>query len=106
VWSLYRTATATGQRPSDLLLIDDPWAAYQFDSAVVFLGNTVEAAAQETEWVGPKQDRRLEPKYTMSQLLDPDFRLPSPQHDKQGDGLAALKAMAGNVRGVRMHKVD
>lgn len=106
MWRLYRTATATGQRPSDLLQIDGAWVAYQFDSAVVFLGNTVEAAAQETEWVGPEKDRRLEPKYQMSQLLDPGFRLPNPQPDKQGDGLAALKALAGSVRGVRVHKVD
>jgi hypothetical protein len=106
VWSLYRTATATSQRPSSLVQIEDAWAAFQFDSAVVFFGNAIEGAAQETVWVGSEKDKRLEPKYTMSQLLDADFRLPSPESKGQEDGLAALKAMARNVRGVKLHKVD
>jgi len=72
----------------------------------VFGGSAIEAAAQETEWIGPEKDRRLEPKYTMSQLLDPAFRLPSPQPKSQSGGLAALKALAGTVGGVRVHKVD
>jgi hypothetical protein len=73
---------------------------------VVFFGNAIEGAAQETVWVGSEKDKRLEPKYTMSQLLDADFRLPSPESKGQEDGLAALKAMARNVRGVKLHKVD
>ena len=104
---MYQTATATGQRPSSLVQIEDAWAAYQFDNAVVFLGNAIEGAAQETEWIGSEKDKHLEPKYTMAQLLDQDFRLPIPgTKPDQKDGLAALKSLAGNVRGVRMHKVD
>jgi len=95
-----------GQRPSNLVQIADSWAAYQFDSAVVFLGNTIEAAVQETEWIGSDKDRRLEPKYTMDQLLDADFRLPLSEAQKQEDGLGALKALAGSVRGVKLHKVE
>lgn len=107
MWRLYRTATATGQRPSSLVQIEDAWAAYQFDGAVVFGGGAIEAAAQETVWVGPEKDKRMEPKYSMGQLLDPDFRLPSPEPQAKGaDGLGALKALAGHVRGVRMHKVE
>jgi len=106
VWSLYRTATATGQRPSDLLPVRDGWAAYQFDCAVTFLGHTIEAAAQETQWVGAGDDKHLEPKYQMGQLLDSDFRLPNPQPKEQDGGVAVLKALSGRVRGVRVHKVD
>jgi len=108
VWSLYRTATATGQRPSSLLQIDDAWAAYQFDSAVTFFGSAIEAAAQETIWMGAGDDKHLEPKYRMGQLLDEDFRLPNPEPKERhgGDGVAALKALAGSVRGIRVHKVE
>lgn len=95
-----------GQRPSSLVQIADDWAALQFDNAVVFFGNAIEGAANETEWIGPEKDRHLEPKYTMSQLLDPDFRLPSPEPKKQEDGLAALKALTRKVRGVKLHKVE
>jgi hypothetical protein len=86
--------------------IVDDWAAFQFDSAVVFFGNAIEGAAQETRWIGSEKDRRLEPKYTMKQLLDADFRLPSPGRDSdQENGLDALKAIARNTRGVNLHKV-
>jgi len=104
---LYQTATATGQRPSSLVQIEDAWAAYQFDNAVVFLGSAIEGAAQETVWIGSEKDKHLEPKYNMSQLLDTEFRLPIPgSKPDQGNGLAALKSMARNVRGVKLHKVD
>jgi len=101
-------ATAMGQRPSSLLQIDDAWAAYQFDSAVTFFGSAIEAAAQETEWSGAGKDKHLEPKYRMGQLLAPDFRLPNPEPKSQhgGDGVAALKALSGRVKGIRVHKVD
>lgn len=95
-----------GQRPSSLVRIDDDWAAYQFDSAVVFFGNTIESASQETEWIGSEKDKRLEPRYTMQQLLDADFRLPLPKTQGHEDGVAALKALTRKVRGVKLHKVD
>ncbi len=94
-----------GQRPSSLVQIADDWAAYQFDSAVVFFGNAIESAAQETEWIGSEKDRHLEPKYTMAQLLDQDFRLPVPGGPDQEDGLEALKRLAGGTRGINLHKV-
>ena len=106
MWGLYRTATATGQRPSSLVQIEDAWAAYQFDSAVVFFGNAIEGAAQETQWIGSEKDKHLEPRYTMGQLLDAEFRLPSPAQADQQDGVDALKALAGSVRGIRRHKVE
>lgn len=74
---------------------------------MVFFGNAIDGAVQQTEWIGSEKDKHLEPKYDMGQLLDADFRLPSPgAKPDQGDGLAALKSLAGNVRGIRRHKVD
>lgn len=40
------------------------------------VGVTLENAAQETEERGEGSSTRYVPKYTMRQLLDPDFRLP------------------------------
>ena len=71
----------------------------------MFFGNAIEGAAQETHWIGSEKDRKLEPKYTMAQLLDADFRLPNPAPQKQEDGLAALKVIAGRTRRVNLHKV-
>lgn len=77
MWPLYRTAKATNSRPSDLLCVEDRLAAYLFDSAVVTFGTIIENAAQELEKRGTEKEPRWEAKYTMRQLLDPDFRLPS-----------------------------
>lgn len=74
---LYLTATKTATRPSEIVGIeDDPWLAYQFDNAVVLVGNAIENAAQEMEKYGSDDKPQWRQKYTMKQLLDPDFRLP------------------------------
>lgn len=98
---------ATAQRPSDIIGVQDRWAAYQFDSAVTLVGGAIENAVQEMQEIGEGQHRRLVPKYSLEQLLDPDFRLPPPPSakDKERDGLAALHALAGRPgSGVRVFK--
>ena len=69
-------AKATATRPSEIVEIYDPWYAYQFDNAVILVGTAIENAAQELEKVGSDEKSELQPKYTMQQLLDDDFRLP------------------------------
>ena len=96
------TAKTTGARPSQLLGIDAEWIAYQFDSAVSTLGNVIESASYEREEVGSGTNKRWERKYTMGQLLDPEFRLPSPRGSQQRDAIAALKALQG--KGVKVFK--
>lgn len=81
------TATKTGQRPSELIGVEDEWAAYQFDSAVVLVGTAIEGAAQEMEKRGSDDNPRWEPKYTMKQLLDEDFRLPLAEDEGDFDEL-------------------
>lgn len=76
---MYLTAKTTSQRPSTLLLIDDGWAAYQIDSAVVRFGVTIENLSHEREERGMGQQTRWVEKYTLPQLLDPDFRVPAPE---------------------------
>ena len=96
------TAKTSQTRPSSLLGIDDEWLAYQLDSAVSFFGNVIEGASHEMEEVGRDDHKRLEPKYTMRQLLDPDFRLPRGDQPSDEDPLSTLKQMPG----VRFHKVS
>jgi len=103
MWSLYLTAKATGARPSQLLGIDAEWIAYQFDSAVTVLGNAIESASYERREVGTGQHKRLERKYTMERLLDPDFRLPRENGVGQDkDAIRSLKRLQG--KGVKVFK--
>ena len=76
MWRLYLTAKGTSQRPSDLVCIADRWAALQFDNAVTMVGNAIENASMEREKVGGDDSAEWRRKYTMQQLLEPDFRLP------------------------------
>lgn len=104
---LYQTAEKTGQRPSELIGLDDAFTALDFDNAVVYVGRTLESAAQEQERVGTGSTAQWRFKYTMDQLLDPNFRLPSPKaQQKGGGGLLALMAIASNPQsGVKLWKV-
>jgi len=71
---------------------DASWECYQFDDAVVFFGNIIESALQETKEVGSGNNKRHEQKYKLSQLLDDKFRLPASKTSKTGgaDDLASL----------------
>lgn len=71
--------------PSEVFGEEDALAAWMLDTCVTWFGITVENALQETVEVGLVYDpqargnnKRREAKYTLSQLLDSDFRLPRP----------------------------
>lgn len=64
--------------------LQNDWAAYQFDHAVLFTGLTIENALHEREQVGSGKHVEYRPKYTLSQLLDPTFRLPAPARKRKG----------------------
>jgi hypothetical protein len=102
LWDLYLTAKTVSQRPSDLVGIADQWAAYQLDSTVTFFGTVIENAANERENIGSKTKPEWQQRYTMNQLLDPDFRLPAPKkrRDKELDAVAAFAGLPG-VRRVK-----
>lgn len=68
------------------------WAAYQFDQAVMYAGLTLEHASQEREEFGPENARESRDKYTMAQLLEPNFRLPQP--GKMEGATRGIKEMA------------
>lgn len=89
-------ATKTATRPSQLVQIEnDPWLAYQFDNAVILIGSAIENASQETTKIGNDEHSELRLKYTMTQLLDPDFRLPTKQHERPIE--ADIKGVSGAV---------
>jgi len=108
VWQLYLTATKTATRPSELAgLKNDPWLMLQFDNAVIFTGSVIESAAQEMEKVGTEEKPEWRPKYTMQQLLDPEFRLPSGKGDNEESGFDDFMAFIddGRVRGLKFDEV-
>lgn len=57
--------------------IEDRWAALQFDNAVCLVGLALENASQEREQVGEGSDISWRNKYSMRDLLDSNFKLPS-----------------------------
>jgi hypothetical protein len=86
LWTTHSKATKYHKLPSELL---DPCGHYddltrwQIDNVVNYFGTVVENALQETIEVGTKRIAR----YTLKQILEPDFRL----HRDEGDSLALLK---------------
>lgn len=78
-----------------MVCICDRWTAYQFDTAVSLVGTVLENAANEMERVGPDDKPEWKPKYTMSQLLSDDFRLPA--NGREQLNLDELKSMHGLI---------
>lgn len=93
MWTLYATAKATATRPSKLIGIGDRWAALQFDNAVSLVGTVIENASQEMKKTGPDKKPEWKAKYTMNQLLDPDFRLP--RENTYSSNLSLLRGVEG-----------
>ena len=100
---MYQTAKTFGQRPSQIAQIDgDPWLAYQFDSAVALVGGAIENAAQETVNVGTEKEPKWKPRYTMQQLLDPEFRLPT---NGNGRNNAPIENDVKGIQGIMFDEV-
>lgn len=79
----------------------DPWLALQFDNAVAMVGAALENAAQETVNIGSDKDPKWRPKYTMKQLLDPDFRLPT----KASESARPIEQDVKGVHGIMFDEV-
>jgi hypothetical protein len=77
-------------------------AAYQFDSCVMYVLLTIKNALNEREEYGPQDARQWRAKYSINQLLDPDFRLPHSTPGGttiRGESQVGLKAMAAAYPG-------
>ena len=114
MWEAYQDLKMCHKRPSDVLEVTDTIAAYCLDKAVLTFGIIIENALQERDKVGVGKDVEYRDKYTLSQLLDPKFKMPRPQprmgmtqgaQPMANSGLATVLAMAGQPgSGVKMYK--
>ena len=69
------------------------------DQAVVYFGVVIEnALAERREWKEGKTTHS-EPKYTLAQLLDAEFKLPAPRDDKGGKAQPVGNVLLGWLRG-------
>lgn len=106
MWDTYLDCKTWGGRPSQRFswpCLANRLTAWKFDGAVLFVGLVIENALQERRKVSGKDGYSSEPRYKLSQLLAPDFRLPPPDSTSaapgeadapQGDGLAWMMALA------------
>lgn len=62
MWNLHSLSVTYRQRPSEVIGVDDPWAAYQFDLAVAQFGAWVEGKLDE-------RDKKGKPTHTLASLL-------------------------------------
>lgn len=86
MWQTWTRATKFSKLPSEVY---DPsgkfWevpfgslAAWMFDTAVTWLGHTIENALEERVKVTVGKQVEYRPKYSLAKLLHPSFRLPRP----------------------------
>jgi len=95
MWSLYRHAQTWSQKPSQILEINPAYAylCWCFDDAVLFFGNWVEDHREVRYTAGHNRGKR---KYTLAQILDPNFVTYGKRESKS---LAGLLAMSGSFAG-------
>lgn len=80
--------------------LKNDWAAYQFDGAVLYVGTVIENALHERDEFGPQNARQSRPKYTIEQLLNPEFRLPLRRSGGLDEMVAASPEMVGRWKEV------
>jgi hypothetical protein len=80
MWELATTCSKWNQSPSQRLKTAEQygeWWAYQLDSAVSYLAAVIDSALHERDEINMGSGKKSIPRYSLSQLLDDDFRLPS-----------------------------
>ncbi len=82
---MYNHAKLWAVRPSELLDLDDPYAAYCLDEAVAYLGNTV-----QSELNGVEASSRADGDRQTQLILDSYFK---PKTDKPRSGMFADPAL-------------
>jgi hypothetical protein len=87
MWRLHQTCELYGQLPSQRLGVANSWAAYQLDNAVTFLAVAIQNALDERVNRGTERNPDRQPRYTLSQLLHPAFRLPLPPKPQPFDAM-------------------
>lgn len=98
MWAAYQSLKMYHRRPSDDLKLTESISAWSVDGCVLWFGITLENALLEQYKVGNESRDR----YTLTQLLDPTFKLPAPareprkgQQQTSNTPLATVLALAG-----------
>jgi hypothetical protein len=97
MWSLWLRSQATNSRPSQLVGIQNEYAAYCLDGAVTTFGRIVENALLERIEVGSGKTAKRVPRWTLKQILSDGFTFPREQADG-GDGPAVDGEFYDEVR--------
>lgn len=87
MFRLYELVKATNQRPSRILNVVDEWAAYQFDQAVVVLGQQIDSLLAQ------RDPKTREPRWQLQDLLEGD--LEELRTNAERSALDTLKAIPG-----------
>lgn len=106
MWALGQKAAKYNRLPSSFFpwLVDD-WLIYCFDNAILYFCTVIEGALSETKTTGIAPDIEYEPKYTIDQLLDNDYRMERPPTAKEKRLRGGLRAMVmANPSAVGMWK--
>lgn len=96
LWNLWQKAKTYGKLPSEVFGEEDSIAAWMLDSAVTWFGIEIENLLQERDKVKMGNEVEYRPRYTLSRLLDQDFKLirqqePSPQkQENPGPGASGM----------------
>lgn len=104
MWKLGDKAERANKLPSECIPgLDEiacDWTIWMFDNAIHFFMSAMHAALSEREKIGDGKNSEMKAKYTLSQLLDDDFRLPHPLSGKAKRGKVGeqVKAMFGTPR--------
>jgi hypothetical protein len=94
MWRLWRKSNLYHKLPSEIFGERDPLAAWMLDNAVTAFGTIVENALQEEDEIEAYGKTIRNKRYTLSNLLDPEFRLPRPREE---DDFAAFQGVDGIV---------
>lgn len=74
--------------------IQDNWTSYQFDSCICTIGLAIEAASQERVNLGNDEKPDWQLKYSLAELLDPEFQI----YSDTSDDLVNMFSQYGGVR--------
>lgn len=91
VYSLYKQAETFRQTPSEMIGIQDPVIAFQFDRAILLFGRQVDNKLSVKENRGTKKKPRWEQKYTLKTAIREVVR--SAQRQPKGVGAQLLDGL-------------
>jgi hypothetical protein len=87
MWQLWRKVNLAHRLPSEVFGERNPLAAWMLDNCVLTFGTLIENALLEEDEIGSGESLKRIKRYTLAQLLDPEFRLPRPVDESDDFGV-------------------